>query len=294
METPSDYVDRHQRPARDQKFVEARLLKSGRVGIVRITHDGVPFGDPEGDVYLLTTPIYGSPYVEADFAGFTLKQRTYPGDFVVQHLKDGVSGFAEGAVTVQMAVFEGSWMREVVGESLDGRAPDWERAASKTFRNELISRLTDGMWERLGVEGSFGQAWADQAAILTVQTIAEHLSPESRKRRDASPLDPAQMRRFHEFVEAHLIEPIGVTEMAAAAGLSAFHFSRRFKATTGEAPHRFLVRRRLDHARKLIADNKMPLSAIALLAGFSSQAHMTTAFRARFGRTPGWFARQKK
>lgn len=293
MMTPEEYVFRHRQPLRDEALSEARLTRSRRVGMVRVTHGGIPFSDPAGDTYLLTSPIHGSPYVECDFAGFALRQRTYPGDFIVQHLKDGVSGFADGAVTVQMTAIDGPWMRQLIGEALGGAAPDWEQAAVSTWRNDFLSSLLDRLWFRLKRDGDGGQSWADQASILAVQTIAEQLSPAARKHTDASPLPPSQMRRVHDFIEAHLGEAIGVAEMATAAGLSPYHFSRRFKAAMGVSPHRFLIRRRLDHARRLIAEGGLPLSAIAPLSGFSSQAHMTTAFRAHFGRTPGWFVKHR-
>lgn len=291
METPADFIRRHSVPLRDEMFAEARLLKNRRVGMVRVAHGGIPFGDPPGDVYLLTAPLHGSPYVEADFAGFALKQRTYPGDFVVQHLKDGVKGFADGAVTVQMTVIDGPWLRSLVGEALDGRSPDWERAATATFRDDFLSGLVDQVWRRLGEDGDSGQAWIDTAATLAVRTIAAKVSAPPRRAPDYKPLSPAQMRRVHDFIEARLGEPIGLAEMAAAAGLSPYHFARRFKAGAGLSPHRFLLRRRLDRARMLIAARALPLSLIAHAAGFSSQSHMTTAFRANLGRTPGWFVR---
>ena len=291
METPADYIRRHSAPLRDEIFAEARLLKNRRVGMVRVTHGGVGFGDPPGDVYLLTAPLHGSPYVEVDFAGFSLKQRTYPGDFVVQHLNDGAKGFADGPVTVQMTVIDGSWLRSLVGEALDGRAPDWERAATSTFRDEFLSGLVDRTWRRLGEDGAAAQVWVDTAATLAAQTIAGKVSARPPAAHAHRPLSPAQMQRVHDFVEAHLGEPLGLVEIASAAGLSPYHFARRFKAATGLSPHRFLVRRRLDRARKLIADRALPLSAIALATGFSSQAHMTTTFRAHLGRTPGWFVR---
>ncbi len=292
METPADYIRRHSGPMRGEIFSEARILNNRRVGMVRVAHGGITFGDPPGDVYLLTAPLHGSPYVEADFAGFTLKQRTYPGDFVVQHLKDGVKGFADGAVTVQMTVIDGPWLRSLVGDALDGRTLDWERAATATFRDDFLSGLVDQVWRRLGEDGDAGQAWIDTAATLAAQTIAGQVSAPPRRAPDHKPLSPAQMRRIHDFIEAHLGEPIGLVEIATAAGLSPYHFARRFKAGTGLSPHRFLLRRRLDRARKLIADRDLPLAAIAHAAGFSSQSHMTTAFRENLGRTPGWFVRQ--
>lgn len=293
MMTPEEYVHRHRLPLRDEAVAEARLTRSRRVGMVRVRHRGIPFGDPPGDTYLLTAPVHGAPYVECDFAGFALRRRTYPGDFIVQHLKDGVSGFADGAVTVQITAIDGPWLRQLVGEAIDGATPDWEAAAVSPWRSDFLSSLLDRLWSRLDDGGDGGQAWVDQASILAVQTLAERLAPAARKTSDASPLPAAQMRRVHDFIETHFGETIGVAELAAAADLSPYHFSRRFKAAMGVSPHRFLIRRRLDHARKMIAEGALPLSAIAPLCGFSSQAHMTTAFRAHFGRTPGWFVRHR-
>jgi len=293
MITPEDYVLRHQQPLRNEAVAEARLTRSRRIGMVRVSHGGIPFGDPPGDTYLLTAPIHGAPYVECDFAGFALRRRTYPGDFIVQHLKDGVSGFADGAVTVQITAIDGPWMRQLLGEALNGAAPDWEPAAVSPWRSAFLSSLLDRLWSRLGHDAEGGQAWADQASILAVQTIAEQFSPRRRVLKDENPLTAPQVLRVHDFIEAHFGEAIGVAELAAAAGLSPYHFSRRFKSAMGVSPHQFLLRRRLDHARKMIADGAQSLSAIAPLCGFSSQAHMTTAFRAHFGRTPGWFRRHR-
>lgn len=289
---PARFVERHSAMQSGEIRAEARLTRNRRIGMARVAHPGIAFGDPPADTYLLTAPLHGRPYVEVEFAGFALRQRTYPGDFVVQHLANGASGFADGRVTVQMTAIDGAWMRALIGEALDGRAPDWEAAATTTFRNEFLSGLVDRMWRRLGADGASGQAWLDDASTLAVRTIAEQVGAGRRIAVDYRPLSPAQRRRVEDFIDAHLGEPIGVAEMAAAAGLSPWHFARRFRAGAGVAPHGYLVRRRMDRARELIADGELPLAAIALASGFSSQAHMTTAFRRHLGRTPGWFVRQ--
>jgi AraC-like DNA-binding protein len=285
----ADYVLKRERPAPGESVSEFRLLRNNRVGIVRVSHGGIPFSDPASDVYLLTAPILGHPYVECGFAGFELKQRTYPGDFVLQHLKDGVSGFAEGDVTVQMTVLDGPWFRSLLQEAHNERAADLAPLSLRTWRSGFLEGLIGRLWTRLGTDGDAGQAWADSAAVLVAHTLAEQVGQAPPRRPERRPLSPVQMNRVHSFVEAHLAEPVGLVEMAAAAGLSVYHFARRFKATRGETPHQFLTLRRLDRARRLIARGDLPLSAIAFAVGFSSQSHMTTAFRRHFGRTPGWF-----
>ncbi|WP_207459676.1 AraC family transcriptional regulator [Azospirillum sp. SYSU D00513] len=103
-------------------------------------------------------------------------------------------------------------------------------------------------------------------------------------------LAPAVLRRVAEFVEAHLDAPLSIDDLAAVAGLSPFHFARAFKRSTGEAPHRFVLRRRIERAKSLIAMDGLPLAEVAAACGFSSQSHFTLRFREVTGLTPKRFA----
>ena len=100
-------------------------------------------------------------------------------------------------------------------------------------------------------------------------------------------LDSRRLRRVTEFIDAHLGENLTVEALAKQACLSPFHFSRAFKAATGTAPHRYVTDRRIEHARTLIAEGRLPLGNIAGLCGFSSQAHLTRWFKRILGVTPG-------
>lgn len=75
--------------------------------------------------------------------------------------------------------------------------------------------------------------------------------------------------------------------MAQAAGLSLFHFSRVFRMHVGMSPLGYVRRRRVEAAAAHLEHGGHTLAEVAALAGFSSQAHMTQAFRWWYGRTPG-------
>src|SRR2546425_8839080 len=68
--------------------------------------------------------------------------------------------------------------------------------------------------------------------------------------------------------------------------MSPYHFARLFKRSTGVPPHRFLVRRRIDAARALLAAQTAPIAEIAQLVGFRTPSHFTTTFRRVTGMTP--------
>lgn len=80
---------------------------------------------------------------------------------------------------------------------------------------------------------------------------------------------------------------VSISDMADAFGLLPYQFTRRFKAQFAETPRDHLMRRRLERARQLLSETRKPLAEIAFECGFSSQAHMTSAFSKTYGTSPG-------
>ncbi len=99
-------------------------------------------------------------------------------------------------------------------------------------------------------------------------------------------LPPRALRRVREYITAHLERNISVEALAAIVGLSMFHFARAFKQSEGVTPHRFLLQCRVRRAQELLAGTDLPLSEIALAAGFSDQSHCARRFREFVGITP--------
>jgi AraC family transcriptional regulator of arabinose operon len=78
----------------------------------------------------------------------------------------------------------------------------------------------------------------------------------------------------------------GLPEMARTAGLSRFHFLRRFKRATGSTPWRYLLELRLARAKNLLIDPACSVAAAATAAGFADPAYFSRLFRKRTGITP--------
>jgi len=99
-------------------------------------------------------------------------------------------------------------------------------------------------------------------------------------------LAPAVRRRVIEYIEADLTADLSLTGLAAVACLSPYHFARCFREEFGKPPHRYVLDRRLDLARRLLADTSLPIAEVATRSGFASQSRLATAFRKSFGITP--------
>ena len=87
-------------------------------------------------------------------------------------------------------------------------------------------------------------------------------------------------------VESDAARPLELKAMAAAAGMSKYHFLRVFRRLTGMTPHRYLISARLRRAALALASSRRPVIAIALDAGFGDLSTFNKTFRAVFDLTP--------
>ncbi|WP_170936947.1 MULTISPECIES: helix-turn-helix domain-containing protein [Rhodomicrobium] len=107
-------------------------------------------------------------------------------------------------------------------------------------------------------------------------------------------LPPSIQRRVCEHIDANLEARIELAELAEIANLSRCHFAYAFKRSLGETPHRYVMSRRLEKARALLAETEMPLAEIAIAAGFADQSHFSRCFRDVFGLSPSQFRRSQR
>ncbi|BAL24908.1 AraC family transcriptional regulator [Azoarcus sp. KH32C] len=94
-----------------------------------------------------------------------------------------------------------------------------------------------------------------------------------------------------DYMRAHLGDRILLEDLAAVAGLSPFHFLRRFQAQHHATPQQMLMALRLHAAKRLLAAGEAP-AQIAAATGLTDQAHLTRAFVRRYGVTPARYQRQ--
>jgi AraC-like DNA-binding protein len=105
-------------------------------------------------------------------------------------------------------------------------------------------------------------------------------------------LAPWQAKRARERLESDLGGTLSLQQIAAEFDLSVSHFSRAFRISTGLPPHQWLLRQRVNAAKQLMTVRDLPLSEIAMSAGFANQSHFTRVFSAVVGVSPGVWRRE--
>jgi len=130
--------------------------------------------------------------------------------------------------------------------------------------------------------------WDDTDATLALQQLTldvqeQLLNQHTMHRASASDvkggLSPGARRRVIECVELRLADGVGLSDLAHAACLSEFHFARMFKTSFGMSPHAWVMRRRVERARKLLSRGDMGLEMVAQQCGYAHLSHMNTALR---------------
>jgi AraC family transcriptional regulator len=199
---------------------------------------------------------------------------------------------------------------------------EWERAEGRVARLSFSPRFCEAVAAELGVPGPGSkQFWhaffsIDQLVDALCRLLMEEtesgcphgqryfeglahalavgaLSAVRDQRRGGRlpPAVPPGIHRAVQNLETGFARDLSLTELAAQAQLSPSHFARAFTQFTGHTPHQYLLRVRLGHARKLLAQESeaLSLSDIATACGFFDQSHLIRHFRRFFGTTPAVF-----
>src|SRR6266852_6440785 len=102
----------------------------------------------------------------------------------------------------------------------------------------------------------------------------------------AGGLPACRLRRVAQYVQDNLHRELRLAELSDLVHMSPYHFARLFKGSSGVSPHRFLVQRRIERARALLAAQTLPIAEIARSVGFRTPSHFATTFRRVTGITP--------
>lgn len=185
------------------------------------------------------------------------------------------------------------------------------------LHNDIVTRVADQIYGRpfSDLELLFAFGDADPALHHLLQTarhhldqpdhaawtvdylsraIAAHVLSKYASQRKYAPtqesmaeLSGAQLQRVEEFLQGNLDGNFKFEQLGASVGLSRTLFFERFKRTKNLSPNQYLQLLRVERAKQLLRDDRLPMAEIALISGFPDQAYMTRVFGRVTGTTPG-------
>ncbi len=162
------------------------------------------------------------------------------------------------------------------------------------LRDAKIEALCWAIKAELEAEAPSNRLYAESLALaLAIRLIEVEDQPPRSNIGAGQTLPMGQRRLLVEYIVTHLDQSLTVADLATLVGLSASHFKTLFRNTFGIPVHRYVIRCRVERARLLLLSGDMPMSQIALEAGFADQGHMAKCIRRILGLTPSAIARMR-
>jgi AraC family transcriptional regulator len=162
------------------------------------------------------------------------------------------------------------------------------------LRDPLLAQIGLALWRELEQPGPGGALYVQTAAqMLSVHLLRQYTAVGDALKDPAQGLTHQQTRRVLDYVQAHLDQSLSLEALAQQTGYNPYHFTRLFRRTTGESPHQFVLRLRIEQAQHLLAKTSLPLAEIAAACGFAHQSHLTQVFKRHLGLTPRAYRRDR-
>jgi AraC family transcriptional regulator len=125
--------------------------------------------------------------------------------------------------------------------------------------------------------------------LLAVHLLRSYGGVSEKSPPQSGVIDTLKLKQIKDYIEENLAEELAIANLAILVPMSEFHFARTFKILTGEPPHRYILKRRIERAKILLKVTRFSTAEIAYQVGFSNPSHFTAQFRKLLGVTPKQF-----
>src|SRR5438132_7558521 len=169
----------------------------------------------------------------------------------------------------------------------DGAYGEVELRPSHKFAEPRLSAMVAAVHSEMVAGFPSGRLFLDSVEqAMAVTLVNGHAVRHRPVQIYRGGLGSARLRRIKELVRAKLEFDLSLDEMAQAVGLSTAHFARMFRKSTGETPHQFVLRQRLERAKAMLRAPDSRVLDVAVACGFKTQQHFAQVFRNVWGVSP--------
>jgi AraC family transcriptional regulator len=159
-------------------------------------------------------------------------------------------------------------------------SPNFEFIETYQMKDKMLQHIGLALLEEAMSETPVGRLYAESLSqTLIFHLLKNYSNANSTKENLIGGLSGYKLRRVTEFINENLEQDLTLGEIAEVADLSQFHFTRVFRQTTGLTPQQYVMQRRIEQAKQLLAVSDLPLVEVSLRTGFKNQSHFTTLFR---------------
>jgi len=169
----------------------------------------------------------------------------------------------------------------------DGAYGEVELRPSRKFADPRLSAMVTAVHAEVAAGFPNGRLFLDSVEqAMAVTLVNGHAVRHRSVQIYRGGLGSARLRRIKELVHTKMEDDLSLDEMAQSVGLSTAHFARMFRKSTGETPHQYVLRQRLERAQDMLRAPDARVLDVAVACGFKTQQHFAQAFRDLWGTTP--------
>jgi AraC family transcriptional regulator len=279
--SPSNLSDRCMRFT-----IRATSVDDGWSGIAALIYDtsgGFAQSQPAG-YYCFSMHLSAPVHTVCRCEGKTSARLQVVGD--IDLIPVGVSAaWEDDGPTTMIGVKLEPWMVRSEAENMGMSSDRIAVPPQLQLRDPLIEHLLWALRAELESDEPLGRVYAESlGTALASHLLRRYARPniDGQRRIDSN----RRLRRVLEYMHDNLSADLSLFELASIAGLSPTQFKVVFKQTVGMPVHQYVIRRRVEYAVGLIKGGDLPLSEIAMQAGFSSPSHMAKLVRQITGLSP--------
>lgn len=164
--------------------------------------------------------------------------------------------------------------------SSDGAYGEVELRPSHKFADPRLSALVTAAHAEMAAGFPSGRLFLDSLEqAMAIALVNGHAVRHRPVQLYQGGLGAARLRRVKELVQAKIEYDLSLDEMAESVGLSTAHFARMFRKSTGETPHQFVLRQKIERAKSMLRAREARVLDVAVACGFKTQQHFAQVFR---------------
>ncbi len=276
--------------------VPTELRSAGNLGVtlIRAKQPAGVFARAGAPELSLNIILSGSGIAQAQYGGTSFTSRFRPGLCALAPADADLVYDTHGAIDSLVVLLPQKSVAKCLAESCHGLPIDFGRLHCGTFDDAFISAVGERLWQEASKGDALGTLFVDQAVrslLLAMRRAAGDVVTFTPTR---GGLAAWQQKRVCDFLQADLTADLGLADLAELLGLSAEHFCRAFKASTGLPPHAWLVARRVERARELLETTGLSVEEIAAQVGYAEPSHLARMFRRAHGVSPTQYRRERR
>jgi len=154
-------------------------------------------------------------------------------------------------------------------------------------RDVRLAHLARQFLAELEAPGLASDLYVESLTLqLAVHLLRHYSNAGTPLRQQPGKLPRYKLQRAIDYIDNNLAADITIEGIAGAVAMSPYHFARLFKESTGDSPHQYVIRLRVERAKSLLRATDLPITEVAQRVGYANAGHFSSAFHRCIGFTP--------